>query len=97
MVMARDCISTIKDNFENALQVVSIIQHFPNLPIFIVEQPLKGSFGPVADALVKLRLSKSSLLHTVHWNVTGDALSKAIWAPCLITAQINIKTSMPSD
>ena len=94
MVMARDC-TTIKDNFENALQVVSIIQHFPNLPIFIVEQPLKGSFGPVADALVKLRLSKSSLLHTVHWNVTGDALS--IWAPCLITAQINIKTSMPSD
>ena len=53
MVMARDC-TTIKDNFENALQVVSIIQHFPNLPIFIVEQPLKGSFGPVADALVKL-------------------------------------------
>ena len=47
MVMACDCISTIKDNFENVL--VSITQHCPNLEIFIVE-PLKSPFGPVADA-----------------------------------------------
>ena len=96
MAMARDCISSIKDNFENAL--VSIIQHCPNLEIFIVEQPLKGAFGPVADAL---KTYSSRRLRTVHWNVTGDALSKVIWAldslPCLITAHIDIETPVPSD
>ena len=94
MAMARDCISTIKDNFENAL--LSIIQRCPNLGIFIVEQPLKGAFGPVADAL---KTYASRKLHTLHWNVTGDALSKVIWAldslPCLITA--HIETLVPSD
>ena len=94
MIMARD--GVIKDNFENAL--VSIIQHCPNLEIFIVEQPLKGAFGPVADAL---KTYASRRLRTVHWNVTGDALSKVIWAldslPCLITAHIDIETPVPSD
>ena len=96
MVMARDGVSTIKDNFENAL--VSIIQHCPNLEIFIVEQPLKGAFGPVADAL---KTYSSRRLRTVHWNVTGDALSKVIWAldslPCLVSAHIDIETPVPSD
>ena len=85
-----------QDNFENLL--VSIIQHCPNLEIFIVEQPLKGAFGPVADAL---KIYDSRRLRTVHWNVTGDSLSKVIWAldslPCLITAHIDIETLVPSD
>ena len=96
MAMARDSVSTVKDNFENAL--VSIIQHCPNLEIFIVEQPLKGAFGPVADAL---KTYSSRRLRTVHWNVTGDALSKVIWAldslPCLVSAHIDIETPVPSD
>ena len=75
MVIACACISTIKDNFEDAL--VSIIQHCPNLEIFIVEQLLKGAFGPVADTL---KTYASRRLPTVHWNVTGDAFPKIIWA-----------------
>ena len=97
LVVAHDCISTIKDSFENAL--VSIIQHCSNHEIFIVEQTLKGTFGPVADALKNYA---SRRLRTLNWNVTGDTLSKVIWAlddelPCLITAPINIETPVPSD
>ena len=93
MAMARDCISTIKDNFENAH--LSIIQRCPNLGVFIVEQPLKGAL----DHALKTYASRK--LHTLHWNVTGDALSKVIWAldslPCLIGAHIDIETPVPSD
>jgi hypothetical protein len=93
---ARNSISITKDNFENAL--VSIIQHCPNLEIFIVEQPLKSAFGPVADAL---KTYASRGLRTVKWNVTGETLSKVIWAldslPYLISAHIDIETPVPSD
>ncbi|KAF8811659.1 hypothetical protein BYT27DRAFT_6441229 [Phlegmacium glaucopus] len=61
---ARNSINTTKDNVENA--VVSVIQHCPNLEIF-VEQPLKTAFGPVADAL---KTYASRWLRTVQWNVT---------------------------
>ena len=91
---ARNGVSTT-NNLENAL--VSIIQHCPNLEIFIVEQPLEGAFGPVADAL---KTYASRGLRTVQWNVAGDALSKVIWAldslPYLISAHIDIET-LPSD
>ena len=63
LVVAHDCISTIKDSFENAL--VSIIQHCPNHEIFIVEQTLKGTFGPVAEAL---KTYASRRLRTVNCN-----------------------------
>ena len=93
---ARKSVSTTKDNFENSL--ISIIQHCPNLEIFIVEQPLKSAFGPIADAL---KTYASRGLRTVQWNVTGDALSKVIWAldslPHLISAHIDIETPVPSD
>ena len=96
MNTARNSISATKDNFENAL--VSIIQHCPNLEIFIVEQPLKNAFGPVADAL---KTYASRGLRTVQWNVAGDSLSKVIWAldslPYLISAHIDIETPVPSD
>jgi hypothetical protein len=78
--------------------LVSIIQHCPNLEIFVVEQPLTGASGSVADAL---KTYASRRLRTVHWNVAGDPLSKLIWAldslPCLITAHIDIETPVPSD
>jgi hypothetical protein len=93
---ARNSVNTTKENFENSL--VSIIQHCPNLEIFIVEQPLKSAFGPVADAL---KTYASRGLRTVQWNVTGDTLSKVIWAldslPHLISAHIDIETAVPSD
>ena len=92
----RNSISATKDNFENAL--VSVIQHCPNLEIFIVEQPLQGAFGPVADAL---KTYASRGLRTVQWNVTGDTLSKVIWAldslPYLVSAHIDVETPVPSD
>ncbi|KAF8811655.1 hypothetical protein BYT27DRAFT_7160670 [Phlegmacium glaucopus] len=93
---ARNSTNTAKDNFENAL--VSVIQHCPNLEIFVVEQPLKTAFGPVADAL---KTYASQWLRTVQWNVTGDTLSKVIWAldslPHLISAHIDIETPVPID
>ena len=93
---ARGGITTTKDNFENAL--VSVIQHCPNLEIFIVEQPLKSAFGPVADAL---KTYASRRLRTVQWNVTGDTLSKVIWAldslPYLISVHLDIETMVPTD
>ena len=93
---ARQSSVDITNNFENAL--VSIIQHCPNLEIFIVEQPLKGAFGPVADAL---KTYSPRGLRTVQWNVTGDALSKVIWAldslPYLISVHIDIETPVPPD
>ena len=79
----------IKDNLKNAL--VPIIQHCPNFQIFIVQQPLNGISGYIADAF---KTYASRRLRSVHWNLIGDAFSKVIWAlvslPCLITAHIDI-------
>jgi hypothetical protein len=64
--------------------------------IFIVEQPLKGAFGPVADTL---KTHSHRGLRTLQWNVTGDALSEVIRAldslPYLISVHFYIKTLVP--
>lgn len=56
---------------------ILIISHCPNLEIFHVDWPMKGTFGPVADAL--MTFSKRSI-RTVSWNVPFHDLAKVIWA-----------------
>ena len=63
-------------DLENAL--VSIIRHCPNLEIFIVDWPLRESFGAIADALATYPCRRS--LRTVHWAVGADSVAKVIWA-----------------
>jgi hypothetical protein len=74
-------------DMENAL--VSVIRHCPNLEIFIVDWPMRNTFGPVADALATYC---SHSLRTVHWTIPSEALAKAIWAldslPFILAAHI---------
>lgn len=98
MVKVHNCISAIKDNFKNVL--VSIYNSLPtwNLHCRTTAKGCFWMFGRVADVL---KTYISQRLCTVHWNVTGVALSKVIWAlnslAYLITTPINIKTLVPSD
>jgi hypothetical protein len=82
-------------DLENAM--VSIIEHCPNLEIFVIERPMGSAFGPVADALANHAYRK---LHTVQWNLPGADLAKVIWSlnslPCLVAAQIDIETPVES-
>ncbi|KIL64685.1 hypothetical protein M378DRAFT_77851 [Amanita muscaria Koide BX008] len=74
---------------ENAL--VSIIQHCPNLEIFIIEWPMGSTFGPVADALATYTRRS---LRTVHWCIPRSAIPKVIWAldslPYILAAYIDV-------
>lgn len=87
--------ATIED-IERAL--VAIIQHCPNLEIFVIERPMGTAFGPVADALANHAYRK---LHTVQWNLPGEELAKVIWAlnslPRLVAAHIDIETNVESS
>lgn len=80
------------------LALVTIIQHCPNLEIFVVERPLGTTFGPVADALANHAFRK---LHTVQWNLPGEELAKVIWAlnslPRIVAAHIDIETHVESS
>ncbi|KAF8198534.1 hypothetical protein BJ912DRAFT_951753 [Pholiota molesta] len=87
--------NTTMQDLENAM--VSIIEHCPNLEIFVIERPMGSAFGPVADALANHAYRK---LHTVQWNLPGADLAKVIWSlnslPCLVAAQIDIETPVES-
>jgi hypothetical protein len=54
------------------------------------------AFGPVVDALATYAFRK---LHTVQWNVPGEALPKVIWAldslPLLIAVHVDFDTPVP--
>ncbi len=84
------------EDIERAL--VTIIQHCPNLEIFVIERPMGSAFGPVADALANHAYRK---LHTVQWNLPGEELAKVIWAlnslPRLVAAHIDIETNVESS
>ena len=86
--------ATIED-MDQAL--VSIVSHCPNLEIFVMERPMGSAFGPVVDALATHAFRK---LHTVHWNIPGEALAKVIWAldslPLLIAVHVDFETPVPS-
>lgn len=62
------------DDFENPL--IAILQHCPNLEIFIVDWPMSSAFGPIVDTLA----TSCRNLRTVHWHVPSELLSKVIWA-----------------
>ncbi|KAF8960422.1 hypothetical protein BDZ97DRAFT_1665771 [Flammula alnicola] len=83
------------EDIENAL--VSIIQHCPNLEIFVIDRPLGSAFGPVADALANYAYRN---LHTVQWNIPGESLAKVIWAlnslPRIVAAHVDIETPVES-
>ncbi|KAJ2928286.1 hypothetical protein H1R20_g8798, partial [Candolleomyces eurysporus] len=57
--------------------LIQIIEYCPNLEIFHVDWPLRGSFGDIAAALSE-RCKRS--LRTVHFNVPRNAVSKVILA-----------------
>lgn len=63
------------NDMANAL--IAIIQHCPNLEIFIIDWPMGSAFGPIADALCRY-CAKS--LKTVHWHIPSESLPKVIWA-----------------
>ncbi|KAG9311502.1 hypothetical protein JVU11DRAFT_7702 [Chiua virens] len=62
------------DDFE--IPLVAILQHCPNLEIFIVDWPMSSAFGPIVDTLGTWCRN----LRTVHWHVPSELLSKVIWA-----------------
>jgi len=86
---------TTIENMDHAL--VSIVSHCPNLEIFVMERPMGSAFGPVVDALATHAFRK---LHTVQWNVPGEALAKVIWAldslPLLVAVHVDLETPVPS-
>ncbi|KIK63106.1 hypothetical protein GYMLUDRAFT_72342 [Collybiopsis luxurians FD-317 M1] len=70
--------------------LTTIIKHCPNLSIFIVEWPMPSpTFGLVVDSLSQYT---RKALHTVHWHVPAECISKVIWAldslPLVLAAHI---------
>ncbi|KIM38035.1 hypothetical protein M413DRAFT_448073 [Hebeloma cylindrosporum] len=86
--------ATIED-MDTAL--ISVVSQCPNLEIFVIERPMGNAFGPVVDALATHAFRK---LHTVQWNVPGEALAKVIWAldslPLLLAVHLDFETPVPS-
>jgi len=74
---------------------MALIQHCPNVEIFIAERPLGSSFGPIMDALARYA---SRSLHTIHLNIPGESISKIIWTlsalPRIVAAHIHIETDV---
>ncbi|KAF7323798.1 NTF2 domain-containing protein [Mycena kentingensis (nom. inval.)] len=68
--------ASASDQLRDAL--VRVIQHCPNLEIFILDAPMDGAtFGPIVDTLAMY--SKKSL-HTLYVKIPASALPKVIWA-----------------
>ncbi|KAF5377328.1 hypothetical protein D9757_008007 [Collybiopsis confluens] len=85
-----------QDEMSNAL--TTIIKHCPNLSIFIVEWPMPSpTFGLVVDTLSQYT---HKALHTVHWNVPAECISKVIWAldslPLVLAAHIEFAQPTPT-
>ena len=79
-----------------ASTLIAIIQHCPNLEIFIINWPMGNAFGPIADALCRY-CAKS--LKTVHWHILNESLPKVIWAlDSLKSLQaVHIEINMPTE
>ncbi|KAF9041557.1 hypothetical protein BJ165DRAFT_1303491, partial [Panaeolus papilionaceus] len=84
------------EQMEQAL--VTIIEHCPNLEIFVGERPLGSAFGPVIDTIATSGLKH---LRTVHWVVPGESLKKVILAmhslPHITSAYIDFSTPVDAS
>ncbi|KAJ7582564.1 hypothetical protein C8J56DRAFT_1055618 [Mycena floridula] len=78
--------------------LVNLVNHCPNLEIFVVNWSMGKTFGPIADALAT---TARKSLQTVSWLVPCEELPKVIWAlnslPNVVSVHLEFELPSPTS